>query len=226
MAKDKRSISGSRDRGTLKTFAIIGHGRSPEGRGWGPRIDACTVLRMWDWSRWQAPADYGVSYDYGFFEAHPQMMATFYENLQCDPSIGWVASALGEVEKCVLPPRTEIVRQEPWNEIGKALGGVGATGRLQFTRGTIAACWAIERAETGEEIVLVGFDNIRAGQELQINQAFSPAYRKNPGTFSFAGYRGGVTKNGNHDFAVEKPVLEYLAAQRGVKLSFAQDVWC
>jgi hypothetical protein len=39
--------------------AVIGHGRSPVGRGWGSRIDACDlVVRMWD-NHWQDEADWG-----------------------------------------------------------------------------------------------------------------------------------------------------------------------
>jgi len=30
---------------------------------------------------------------------------------------------------------------------------------------------------------------------------------------------------GNHDYAVEKPVMERLAAERGVHLCFAQEMW-
>jgi hypothetical protein len=178
---------------------------------------------MWDW-QWQDPADYGERYDFGFFEATPSMMRTFYGCNMRTPTRGWVASALAHHEHCKLPPLTEVVDQAPWNEIGLGLGGLGATKRLQFTRGTIATCWAIE-SNPLSTIILVGFDNIRRGQTLPIDEAFSPAYRKNPGTFPFAQYEGGQTKHGNHDFAIELPVMRHLADKHGCQLRFAEDVW-
>lgn len=42
----------------MTAIAIIGHGPSAEGKGWGPAIDALPVVRMHDW-RWQPLADYG-----------------------------------------------------------------------------------------------------------------------------------------------------------------------
>lgn len=204
--------------------AIIGHGRSPEGKGWGSRIDACsTVIRMWD-NQWQTPETHGTKYDIGFYEVAGDLIATVMKHKTRDPSRGWVASFLRRSPTQILP-NTELLDQTPWNDIGKSLGGVGKTGRLQFTRGTIVACWAIERSQTGDEVMLVAFDTIRAGISAERDEAFSPEYQRNPGTFSFSGWRGGQTKFGNHDFRVEAPVMQYLADQRGVKLSFAQDVW-
>lgn len=83
----------------------------------------------------------------------------------------------------------------------------------------------IEGSERGDHVVLVGFDNIHRGLSLDLNHAFAPEYQKNLGTFTFANYRGGQTKAGNHDFSIERPVMEHLAKERGVKLVFAQDVW-
>lgn len=204
-------------------IAIIGHGRSPEGRGWGDRIDQCLTVRMWDW-QWQDRRDYGTRYDYGFFEAHPLMMRAFATNRTGDPAIGWLASVLGDLKRCIVPDGTDLIRQDRWTDLGRQMGGMGRTGNLKFTRGTIAACWAIESG-LDDEVVLVGFDHVRAGRTFRLDQAFSPAYRNNPGTFSFKAHRGGVDKAGNHDFAIERPVLVCLARMNGIKLSFAQDVW-
>ncbi|MES0071918.1 hypothetical protein [Mesorhizobium sp. M0058] len=209
----------------MSTIAIIGHGRSPEGKRWGPRVDGCDlVVRMWDCA-WQASADYGGKYDYGLIEAHPAMMLTFQKNNRRRPARGWIASKLHRPERCGLPPKCELVDQAPWNQIGQKLGGMGATGRLQFTRGTIATCWAIENAPRGSTVVLVGFDNIVAGRTLELNQAFAPVYQRNPGTFSFGAYKGGVSKAGNHDFAVELPVMQHLAAKYHVRLVTADEIW-
>lgn len=224
MAQPAGPLPGADDRGS-SDIAVIGHGRSPEGKGWGGRINACTVIRMWDWC-WQARDDYGSRYDYGLFEAHPAMMRTFYENNRADPDKGWVASALFAPERCRLPKNTQLVDQAPWNALGKRLGGKGQTGRLQFTRGTIATCWAIETlAKRGDRIVLVAFDNIRVGRALPLDEAFSKAYQANPGTFSFSSYLENATKYGNHDYAIELPVMRHLAARHGVEIAFAQDIW-
>lgn len=179
---------------------------------------------MWDWA-WQDARDCGSKYDLGLFEVHPQMMPTFYRHNRCEPTKGWIGSVLFAPEKCVLPPLTELVDQKPWNDLGKRLGGIGATGRLQFTRGTIAGCYAIERAKPGSLLTLVGFDHVLLGRTLPFEQAFSQAYRSNDGTFSFAGHKANVSKLGNHDFGVERKVMEVLAARHGVDLMFAQDVW-
>lgn len=177
---------------------------------------------MWDCG-WQAPADYGTRYDYGVIEIGGDLVGKALKHKSRDPEKGWVASLLYGRNPS-LPPATEVVDQTPWVKIGKRLGGIGATGRLQFTRGTIAACWAIEK-ELWSEIVLVGFDVIHRGRALGLNEDFSEAYRANPGTFSFSAWRGGVTKNGNHDFRVERKVMAALGDVHGVKISFAQDVW-
>src|ERR1044072_2888538 len=136
-----------------KTIAIIGHGRSPEGTGWGPRIDACDcVIRMWD-CHWQNPADFGRRYDIGFFEVHPSLLPKFKTHNKRKPRLGWLGSLLLATPKEILPDRTELVDQSPWNEVGHYFGGKGMTGRLQFTRGTIATLWAIENAHHGAEII-------------------------------------------------------------------------
>lgn len=207
-----------------QVIAVIGHGRSPEGQGWAGRIDACdTVVRMWDWS-WMPPADYGTKYDYGLFEIEHAMARRFKLHNQREPSKGWIGSLLRATRE-TLPPNTEVVDQVKWTVIGKSMGGLGATGRLELTRGTIATCWAIEHAKAGDEIILVGFDNYAAGQHLPLEQAFCPAYRANPGTFPFNGYKSGVRRYGNHDLGIERVLVDKLAGQRGVRVRLAQEVW-
>lgn len=206
--------------------AVIGHGRSPEGRGWGGKIDECDlVIRMWD-CHWQTEADHGSSYDYGFLEATPSIVRSFNQYRKRTPHFGFVASALHRAGECRLPDTTTIVHQRRWNEIGQRFGGIGATGRLQFTRGTIAACWAIEAlCFVGSSLVLVGFDNVHQGRALPIEKGFSEAYRAAESTSSFRGYIEDSVRYGNHDFSVEGPVLEYLCEKHGVRLEFAQDLW-
>lgn len=211
------------------TIVIVGHGRSPEGRGWGLYIDtADVVIRMWDWG-WQATNDYGDRFDFGLTEACPMVAKNFVAHRGArEPRHGWIASMLNRwwESLAAYPPNTEYLDQAPWNAIATVMGGVGATGRIQFTRGTIAALWAITRADRGDEVILVGFDDIwRRRAASSLAEAFSDRYRQNAGTFPFAGYRPGVTKMGNHDYAIERPLMERMAAEHGIALRFAQEVW-
>lgn len=208
-------------------IAIIGHGKSAEGRGWGNQIDASDlVVRMWDW-QWQTPPDYGRRYDYGLFELATGLMERFNRFNRHKPHRGWLASFLSRSGNAItIPARTEIIDQRRWTSVGSGLfGGMGTKGILQFTRGTIAACWAIEKAERGDTVILVGFDNVKAGQALPIDAGFSPTYRAEPSTFHFDGYAEGAARYGNHDFAVEWPVMNWLAECNGIRLVFADTEW-
>jgi hypothetical protein len=209
-----------------RIIAIIGHGRSPEGRGWGPVIDACDiVIRMWDW-HWQDPKDYGIKYDYGVFEAHPTMMTHFNKHRERTPARGWVASVLMRTKPDLLPPCTVTVDQNRvWVRRGRQLGGQGVSGRLQFSRGIVATLWAIEQARKDDQIVLVGFDNVHTGKTLTVEDGFPEVYRKAPSTFTFRGYIEGVRRYGNHDFGIERPLIELLAEENKIHIGFAQDLW-
>lgn len=211
----------------MAAIAIIGHGRSAEGKRWRGHIDHCDlVVRMWDW-QWQAPDDYGTKYDFGLFEIAAGQMERFYKFNKRQPRRGWLASFLWRPGNAVtLPAKTEIIDQRRWTWIGTSVfGGMGTKGKLEFTRGTVAACWAIECAQPGDTVILVGFDNVQAGMALPIETSFAPEYRSEPSSFHFDGYLEGQQKYGNHDFAAEWPVMDYIAERRGVRLRFAHDEW-
>jgi hypothetical protein len=208
----------------MSTIIIVGHGRSPEGRGWASRIDGCdTVIRMWDW-HWQTPADYGAKYDIGFYEIDTSLLRSFHTHNRRTPARGWVASLLNHSDE-MLPEPTEVICQKPWAFEARRMGGLGKSGRLEFTRGTIATLWALTNAAKGDTVILLGFDSIRAGRQLPIDQAFSPAYRANPGSIPFKGYVDNAEQYGNHDFRIELPMMQRVAARREVQLTFAEDLW-
>jgi hypothetical protein len=208
--------------------AVIGHGRSPEGRGWGPRIDACDrVIRMWNW-HWQAAADYGSRYDVGLIEVHKQTIADWRAHNRHQPSQGWIASLLMRYRGMVgeVPPTAALINQERWLKLQQRKDwGCGETGDWQLTRGGIAACWAISTAREGDAIALVGFDVIRAGIALPVEDAFSPEYMASGGFFGMGCYVPGRTKEGNHDYPAERRLIEFMAARVPVSVAFAQDVW-
>lgn len=201
-------------------FAVIGHGRSPEGRGWGKAIDQCTVIRMWDWA-WQERADYGERYDFGVFAVLPVSMRAFREAQPWPPAQGWLAYQRGASDG-VLPPRTEIIDQRYRDRIGGP--------RVNLTRGCAAACWAIDRAGRGGMVVLVGFDNLKSGRCAPAAEAFPPAYLDHYDR-AYPGWRrgwypaNGRTRCGSHDIAAERGLVEQLAAEQGVTLCYAEELW-
>lgn len=210
-------------------IVIVGHGRSPEGKGWGPLINAADcVIRMWEW-HWQEPDDYGTRYDWGLVETHRKVLDKFNALNRHWPEKGFIASKLYHTSKTLgsLPPRSMIIDQEQWlQQEGKAIKGVGLTGLWQLTRGGVAACWAISRAAPGSTVVLLGFDNVRGGIALAPDAAFSPVYQADPAFWGMDAYKEGETKEGNHDYPAERRLIELVAARRGgVTVAFAQDFW-
>lgn len=208
---------------------IVGHGRSPEGRGWGTRIDAADcVIRMWNWE-WQNPADCGTRYDYGLHETHRKVIGQWREHCTKHPARAYVVSILERYRDYErdFPDGSIFINQRQWlNVEGRRIKGVGETGVWELTRGGIAACWAITQARDGDEIVLAGFDNMRAGIALPVDEAFGQAYQVDPAAWPLSDYTPGLTKNGNHDFPAELRLIQLMASQRGsIKLSFAQDIW-
>jgi hypothetical protein len=207
----------------MKTIAVIGHGLSPKGHCWGSYIDAADrVIRMWNY-HWQEPIDYGIKYDYGFYEVSPTEMARFYKYNQHRPGVAWLAAMLHPYRGNLAPGTSIRIDPQRWVYEAISMGGVGENNkRLKLTRGAQAAAWAIELQP--ERVVLVGFDNTRVGTGLPIAQGWPPECVTFPATFPFRNYTGGNTKYSSHDYAVEGPFLAQLAKQNGVELVHAQDV--
>lgn len=216
------------DRLSPKLIAVIGHGRSPEDRTWGPMIDACdVVVRMWNW-HWQHPADFGTKYDYGLIDVARPLIDRFHEHNRFTPAIGWIGSPHPSSRFCRTPSGIEMIDPKPWHEMAKSMGGFGPMGRLEFTRGTQAACWAITKcAEPGDRVVLVGFDYVVLGRSQPVEQAASPSYLGSPGEFPFTeqSYRENVRRFGFTDYGIEFPVMHRLAEERSVILVLAQGIW-
>jgi hypothetical protein len=212
----------------MPTIAIIGHGRSPEGRGWGERINAADhVVRMWNW-HWQDPADYGTRYDTGVIEVHKTTIRDWRAHNQHQPESGWIASMLMRYRDMVteLPRGAQIIDQEKYLRLPpRQMRGFGETGVWQLTRGGIAACWAISSAREGDTVVLVGFDVIKAGIALPVVDAFSPEYMQSGGFFGMGAYVAGKSKEGNHDYAAERELYQFMAARSGVSVAYAEDIW-
>jgi hypothetical protein len=212
------------------TVAVIGHGRSPEGKRWGNRINTCsTVIRMWDWN-WQVPMheDFGLKYNYGLFVLTPKQFGAFTRQNMHTPDEGWLAY-FGKPTSAELPPKTIKVDAGPWVTLGLELGGAGLGGTLTLTRGAVAALWAICNMALSRRVVLVGFDNVKKGVNQSIEDSFHPDYWKQFNSkFENAPekyYPIGSAKTATHDMSVELPLLRQVASIYGVTLEFAEDVW-
>ncbi len=211
-----------------KWTVVIGHGGSPVGQGWGRVIDSASrVVRMWNCA-WQDPVDYGRRYTHGIIEAHPKFIRNFQRFNQLQPWVGWVASYLDGWGRRAghpyrVPPKCETHDQRLWIEdpqLGGKVGGVGETGRWELTRGGFAGMWAIMTSRPGDQVTMVGCDNLRGGIALPVAEGFPLAYRRDPATESFQDYVVGALKTGNHDFPAERRLLQLYARQRHIDLAW------
>lgn len=208
------------------TTVVVGHGRSPEGKRWGNKIDACKkVVRMWDW-QWQDDADFGNKYDYGLMVLTPKALGIFHLHNKRIPNRGWLVY-YGKPTAGVLPnpPPCEILNTPVWVQQGREMGGLGLTGELTLTRGCAAAAWAIQN---DSRVVLVGFDNVRCGVNKPVEESFDPVYwNLYTGRFKDQSkyYPVGGTKTNTHDMAIELPLLKALAREAQTELLFAEDIW-
>lgn len=150
--------------------AVIGHGPSPTGRGWGKKIDACdAVIRMWECG-WQKPEDYGTRYDYGVFNlAATADGRRAIESVrdQPQPRCEWWLYRAGA---CRLPLGLFDVpaRDLPRDILIRKLAELGARTTREGkpatpTRGLAAIAMA-RRTWPNAAIILVGFDGVLSGE--------------------------------------------------------------
>lgn len=210
----------------MNTYIVVGHGVTPMGQGWGHKIDSSyVVMRMWNW-HWQNVKDFGQRFDYGFYEISPTEMVRFHRHCVYTPSQHWVGSWL-EAYEGELPRGTRIINPSRWELAAVDMGGHGANGkRLRLTRGVRAALWLITQVMRKEDqLVLVGFDNVRASMGLPVEQAFPKDYLTCPAMFPLRDYVGGTPQYRSHDYTIEGPLLKKFAELNKVKVVHAQDIW-
>lgn len=211
----------------MQVTCVIGHGTTPQGRGWGEFIDvADRVIRMWECD-WQAPVDLGVRYTHGILEDHYKVLRRFYAHNKETPSRGWVVSHLEDhsvrARELSTPPNSIVWDQRLWTQdpqLGQIVGGRGERVKWELTRGGFAGCWALQTAAAGDLVVMIGCDNIEHGRAAPLSSAFPDAYLASPACAGVADYVGGAARTGNHDFAAEKRLLELLADMRQVVLQW------
>lgn len=215
----------------MTIIAVIGHGRSPEGKRWAANIDDCDqVVRMWNWD-WQPEAGYGRKYDHGLFTITPKGIAMWERYNARQPTGMW----LGYVSKPATIPdamrNCYIIYTDTWVAEAMNMGGVGLSGVLTLTRGTVAAAWAISCTQIRGrlDVVLVGFDNVKAENNRPPDESFCPEYWRMYRRFTpdiEKVYPWEQPQTATHDMRVEKKFLQQLAQKCGVGLHFAEDVWC
>jgi hypothetical protein len=206
-------------------MVVVGHGTSPVGKRWGKVIDSYDiVMRLWNW-HWQRPRDWGKRYNLGFYEISPTEMARFNRYNCRYPDQGWVGTLLKPYEG-FLPNNTTLVDQDRWCQEATKMGGSGAGGKaLKLTRGVQAAAWLMSTQRQPNELMLVGFDNSYKGWGLPPEQAFPKAYMSCKAMFPLRDYAGGARQYSSHDYGIEKPFLEAMAARVGTRLFWSQDCW-
>lgn len=184
------------------------------------------VLRLWN-CHWQDKADYGEKYDWGYYEISPVEMKRFWSYNVRVPTIGWLATDLKPYDGPRPDGRTVDIsgRNRWWVSETIRLGGEGEHGkRVKLTRGVRLAAFAIEAHP--RRVILVGFDNVRAGISLSIEEGYHPAYASCPAGTPFRDYTGGKPRYSSHDYTIEWPFLCHLAEIKGLKdLVFAEDYW-
>lgn len=192
-------------------IAVIGHGCSPDDKGWGEEIDAMPVVRLHDWS-WQNADDFGSRCDYGVLPG-PWKGRALKEATQA-PDEAWLLYDL---------PGTVEWKDKPEEHLGKPVVSYFAheiTAPLRErglvpSRGTCAV-WMAYQATGIKDIVLVGFDSILSGLTKQYSRNWpNPVPRRDlgsPGT-------------GRHNHALECDVLLKWAEDHGITLHVADEEW-
>lgn len=190
--------------------AIIGHGPSPGGKGWGTDIDLCDcVIRMWD-CHWQAPADYGIRYDIGCFTLSPKELVDFRRLCRRRPLKWWGYDPRGmirggHVEALAEP--IEVIESRAWEDRGRKMGGRGLAGRFELSRGSAAVMAALEWLKP-ERLHIVGFDTVASGviadAEYGPAAAASNADRRVTPQIKIDRARG---KTATHDYPAERRLI-------------------
>lgn len=206
-------------------IVVIGHGPSPVGMGWGPRIDAAaTVIRMVDCD-WQGAADYGTRYDIGVLTSPMGRINGLLATNRRRPAAWWLydhhrkLSAVADLAMVAGLP----CRRMPPDRLAQAVAEMEADGaangrgyRLDLTRGTAAVVTA--RADSpAEAIVLVGFDDVYRGHMAA--DSYAPGFLRQMGG-AMPSWPAGATKTRAHDYAGESRLMRRL---HGVRFGFGEE---
>jgi len=208
----------------VTTFAIIGHGPSPEGRGWGRKIDRCDhVVRMFNCG-WQATEDYGCRYDAGVLTADARTIAWLHERPVRKPESWWIYSPGGSVFTVKGDAPCELITMAEHGPRG-VVGAEMVDGKFAYTRGTAAVLHAIGKRP--DMVVLVGMDDVAGGLFGRV--AYPEACRSEmslkPDLFAGEPRPTGETRSECHDLSIERQMIYHTAREFDVRVVTAQEVW-
>jgi hypothetical protein len=197
--------------------AIIGHGPSPEGRGWGYKIDQMPVVRMHN-HLWQYPRDYGTRLDYVVIPGPWGNLPYKEMDHNPPPACGYLLYTLPN-------QRSKFVHPEEFKDRTIAKFKMDNETKTIFeagfvpTRGFCGVIMAMRHLKP-EEIVLVGFDSIVAGVQTEYHPSAPGKEELKPEHVGTA-----ITENEAHHYGVEAHCIKEWAAENGVKLTVAEQAW-
>lgn len=219
---------------TGRTLAIVGHGPGLAGAGLGPSIDAADDVCRQANCAWQDVADYGVKWTIGGLAGPMRRALSDLSQAPADRAPGewWLHDPRGSfvgpqvllwTGECDNAVRAAVYRTEDWRLRAEALGATCRRGRIGLLHGT---CLAIHAAESRRwaSILMVGHDALAAGGEgdgPQYPRALIAAYRPDhPNHAVDAQGRPACGTGWAHDHAVERRLIDVLAAETGVAIAF------
>jgi hypothetical protein len=160
--------------------AIIGHGESPKGCGWGAKIDEHVVIRL-KCPDWQDAKDYGKRVDYMVSSTETLPVMLDYKRVPLEywgqPKKGtW--SSITEArfrERAKAPLKIPIEIHNRWNPVFRSLSDKTEQECPNHSLGMAAITYACELLRA-EVVLLVGFDNLLDPARLDYHKAMKGAW--------------------------------------------------
>jgi len=186
-------------------LVVIGHGASPDGKGWGVEIDKHPVVRMHD-SFWQEPSDWGARCDYTVLPG--PWGPKIYTMPTRTPNRAWMLYTLPMQRKGWKIRKAMAGRPIVPQRISDECRSIYSEGFVP-TRGLCAIIMA-HKVLKATDIMLIGFDSILSG-------VTKPYSQRVPKEISEVVTPGDVC-NRRHHFELERECLFSWASEAKVNL--------
>jgi len=194
------------------SVAIIGHGSSIEGRGYGKFIDSNDIVIRMAECDWQNHTDYGIKYDIGVFAEGPSK--SWAENSQRIPKLEYWYYRMDknirneeDVMSKFKDRQTRELRNSVWQYVKHLKPG------FHFSRGTAAVISAAKLYHP-VEISLFGFDSVINGTNEKTGSKHHPDLLTQ---YLPSDYH--LPRNGNtHDWESEKNLMQTLSSTKAVAI--------
>lgn len=192
----------------IRDLAIIGHGPSPVGEGYGQLIDSMDCVLRFHTCDLQDPIDYGTRYDYGVLPGPWGTDRIQRETIRL-PAKAWLVYLLHNQRRPrnypdqVFGLQTHVEEEE----ITRLLGDM----ELPPTRGLCAILLAAYFLKP-ENIWLVGFDSLLLGRVMQYHEKYDPRAARMPEEYI------GQIRNARHDFEIENKKLQLISEEYNIQI--------